>query len=201
MFSVYRNGPRIPHLLLKLMVKQTKVVNDKIQAFCQASGQKVSVEKSVAFCSPYVPSHVKNDIQCITGIRFTEDLGWYLGVSLITGRSTKRQYKYIIEKVQNRISNWKSKNISLAGQCTFIQFILSGVLAYAMQTAWLPQATCDTLNKLSRNFLWGTNSNTHKLHLVKWSTVTKTKKTGGLGIREARHVNSALVAGVDKVWS
>ena len=48
-----------------------------------------------------------------------------------------------------------------------------------------------------------------KLHLVKWSTVTKLKKTGGLGIREARHANITLlakvggqmVAGIDKVWT
>lgn len=50
--------------------------------------------------------------------------------------------------------------------------------------------------KLSRNFLWGTTSDKHKLHLVKWSTVTKPKKTVGLGIREARHVNIALLAKV-----
>ena len=112
-FLVCRNGPCILNLFfandlllfMKANVKQANVVKNTIQAFCQVSSLNVSGDKSVAFCSPYVPFHVKNDIQCTTRICFTEDLGRYLGVLLMTGRSTKCQFEYIIEKVQKRLSS------------------------------------------------------------------------------------------------
>ena len=77
-----------------------------------------------------------------------------------------------------------------------------------MQTSWLPQSTCDALNRINQNFLWGITSEKRKLHLLSWKQVTKKKDQGGLGIREARKANIAmlgkmggqLVAGIDKMW-
>lgn len=62
---------------------------------------------------------------------------------------------------------------------------------------------------LNRNFLWGTSTDKKKLHLVRWQKVIKSKKQCGLGIREARSANIALLAkirghlvhGVDKLWA
>lgn len=107
-----------------------------------------------------------------------------------------------------RLTNWKAKNLSLAGRCTLIQSVLAGVPSYVMQTAWLPQSTCDALNQL-KNFLWGSIADRRRLHLVKWSTVSKPKSQGGLGLHDARTANIALLAkvggqlvnGNDKVWA
>ena len=168
-----------------------------------------SIDKSIAFVSPNVNQSCRVSILQVTGIRFTDEIGKYLGVPIMTERCSKRHFEFIIEKVQSRLSNWKSKNLSLAGRCTLIHSVLAGVPSYAMQTTWLPQGTCDALNRLSRNFLWGTNSDRKKLHLVNWKHVTKPKDQGGLGIRDARKSNIALLAKLGgqlvhesgKVWS
>lgn len=57
--------------------------------------------------------------------------------------------------------------------------------------------------------MWGTTTTQSRLHFVKWSHVTKRKKTGGLNIREARITNVALFAkvrgrmalGVNALWA
>lgn len=111
--------------------------------------------------------------------------------------------------VQQWLGHWKSKNLSIAGRRTLVQSVLSDVPSYVMQTSWLPQSTCDELNRLSRNFLWGSSADKRKLHLVNWRTVTKPKKLSGLGIKETRRANIALLAkiggqlviGVDKMWA
>ncbi|CAN1177887.1 hypothetical protein LINPERHAP2_LOCUS33368 [Linum perenne] len=67
-----------------------------------------------------------------------------------------------------------------------------------MQTAWLPSDICKSLDRVNRNFLWGSHDSTRKLSLVRWDKVTKTKDIGGLGIRETRKNNIALLGKM--VW-
>uniref|UniRef100_A0A151UIN4 Ribonuclease H protein At1g65750 family n=1 Tax=Cajanus cajan TaxID=3821 RepID=A0A151UIN4_CAJCA len=50
-----------------------------------------------------------------------------------------------------------------------------------MQTQWLPSGACDQLDALSRRFLWR-GEGARKLHLVKWETLTRPRKEGGLGV-------------------
>lgn len=59
-----------------------------------------------------------------------------------------------------------------------------------------PISTCDKLDKLNRDFLWGHDEKSSKIHLVDWDTICLSKSEGGLGIRKARHMNQALLAKV-----
>ena len=113
---------------------------------------------------------------------------------LLNDRITKQKFNYVVEKVQARLTGWKAKTLSLAGRCTLINLVLAGIPSYVMQTVWLPQATCDALNKLNRNFLWGSTVDKRKVHQVRWEQVTKNKKHGGLGIRDTRKANMAHLA-------
>ena len=63
-----------------------------------------------------------------------------------------------------------------------------------MQTAKLPVALCDEIDKVCRKFVWGHEGDNHKIHLVNWATVKKPKDCGGLGIRPLRLVNKAALA-------
>ncbi|KAK4489463.1 hypothetical protein RD792_005272 [Penstemon davidsonii] len=47
---------------------------------------------------------------------------------------------------------------------------------------------------MNQNFLWSSDASQRKLHLVGWHKVTKSKRNGGLGIRQARKTNMALLA-------
>lgn len=53
---------------------------------------------------------------------------------------------------------------------------------------------CDKLNKINRDFLWGSTSEKRKMHLVGCNKIVKPKEEGGLGIQEARAKNIALLA-------
>lgn len=62
----------------------------------------------------------------------------YLGVPTINGRSSKREYQYLVDKVNGKLAGWKSKTLSLAGRATLIQSALSTIPLYTMQTTKLP---------------------------------------------------------------
>lgn len=200
--DVCRGGPSIPHLLFaddlllfaRANTKQEQLITTIIDDFCKYSSQSISIHKSVAFTGPGFTVEMKKKITSIRGIKFMENLGKYLGIPLLNNRASKENFNYIVEKVQARLSGWKSKNLSLADRCTLINSVLAGIPLFAMQTAWLPQAICDALNKLNGNFLRGSSSEKRRIHLVKWEEVTKQKKMGGLRIRESRMANVAQLA-------
>ena len=49
------------------------------------------------------------------------------------------------------------------------------------------------MDRVNRNFLWGTSKSTRKVHWVGWQKVTKPKK-GGLSLQAAKGRNTALLA-------
>jgi hypothetical protein len=48
--------------------------------------------------------------------------------------------------------------------------------------------------KIQHNFFWGGLSNRGRMCWVKWSDICKTKKDGGLGIKDHRLMNYSLLA-------
>lgn len=62
-----------------------------------------------------------------------------------------------------------------------------------MQSTVLPSGTCDEIDKLCRNFIWGGDENHRTVHLISWSNLCKPKDAGGLGLRSTRAANSAFL--------
>ena len=58
---------------------------------------------------------------------------------------------------------------------------------------FFPLIICPYMEKLQRDFLWSGISGDSKLQLVKWAKVCKPMQVGGLGIRQLRSFNSALL--------
>jgi hypothetical protein len=100
----------------------------------------------------------------------------------------------VIDKVQKRLAAWKSNTLSMAGRLTLLQSVTAAIPIYTMQSAQLPVATCERLDKLNRDFLWGHTENKSKVHLVKWDTVCQPKCKGGLGLKKTAWMNQVLLA-------
>ncbi|GMQ11051.1 hypothetical protein CsSME_00053819 [Camellia sinensis var. sinensis] len=146
------------------------------------------------FFSANVPKREATSLSFHVGISITADLGKYLGTPLLHTRVSKSQFTTILEKMAHRLSGGKAKNMSLAGRTTLIKAVTSAMPNHLMQTMELPRKVCDHIDKLNRNFLWGSTDDRRKVHLVNWQQVCKTKKQGGLGIRQARVQNSAFLS-------
>lgn len=63
-----------------------------------------------------------------------------------------------------------------------------------MQCVALPSKILQGIDRLSRNFLWGSSESKKKLHLIGWNKITKPKEEGGLGIQAAKPKNTTLLA-------
>lgn len=196
------SGPHSSHLFFaddlilfsEASSTQATVMKGVMNLFCSLSGQSVSFEKSMVYCSPNVRSSLAKNISRICGSPLTADLGVYLGMPLIHSRVSASTYANLVDKVQSRLASWKSKTLNMAGRLTLIQSVASSIPVYAMQTAKLPISICDSLDKLNRNFLWGDYDQKRKVHLTNWDMVCRPKCFGGLGIKKSTDMNKAMLA-------
>ncbi|XP_024190144.1 uncharacterized protein LOC112194121 [Rosa chinensis] len=199
-----QSGPLVSHLFFaddlilfaEASTNQARVLKKCMDLFCSISGQSVNFEKSKIYCSPNVRTNLARAISGICGSPLTKDLGKYLGVPLLHSRVTKLTYSEMIDKVHGRLCGWKSKTLSMAGRLTLINSVTASIPIYTMQTAKIPLSTCDALDKLNRDFLWGDSDDKRKIHLVNWDNVCKPKNRGGLGIKRTTDMNKAMLAKV-----
>lgn len=49
----------------------------------------------------------------------------------------------------------------------------------------LPKEVTKKIDRIQWNFIWGTNDNSKKLHLVGWDTLVKSKDLGGLALQKS----------------
>lgn len=73
-----------------------------------------------------------------------------------------------------------------AGRLILTQFVTTMIPNYSMQCLALPAKVLSSIDRLSRNFLWGSSESRKKLHLVSWKKIAKPKMDGGLGIQAAK---------------
>ncbi|CAN1822383.1 Putative ribonuclease H protein At1g65750 [Linum perenne] len=123
----------------------------------------------------------------------TQNLGKYLGVPILHDRVNVHTYQDVLDKIDNRLSGWKAKSLSLAGRVTLAKSVLAAIPAYAMQTSVLPQKTCEAIDRRIRNFVWGTTEEARKISLVAWDKICLPKENGGLGLRMAGLLNRAYL--------
>lgn len=128
------------------------------------------------------------------GIDRTLDLGKYLGIPIFHSRPNRQVFRPIEDKVRSKLAGWKTKFLSKAGRLVLIKVVHTALPLYTMQCCALPKATTEALDKLSRDFLWGSSPNHRKLHLVGWNDISRPKHIGGLGIRSATDCNITALA-------
>uniref|UniRef100_A0A2N9HM73 RNase H type-1 domain-containing protein n=1 Tax=Fagus sylvatica TaxID=28930 RepID=A0A2N9HM73_FAGSY len=120
--------------------------------------------------SPNVQPDVVSRLCRILGVSSTQDIGRYLGFPLRSNGRNTTDFNFIVEKVQAKLTSWKSKLLSPAGRVVLIQSVTSSLPAYYMQNTALPSSICNDLDRLNRNFLWGSTSESKKMHLVGFVT-------------------------------
>ncbi|MCH81431.1 RNA-directed DNA polymerase (Reverse transcriptase), partial [Trifolium medium] len=169
-----------------------------LKQFADYSGLKVNVTKSKVFFSLTTKRGKISSIVASTGINRNHSLEKYLGFPMMHGRLQRRDYEFLEEKVSKKLASWQHNLLNKAGRMTLVKSVLNSIPNYYMQIAWLPQSTCDSIDRMARNFLWK-GSSTTGIHLVGWDKITKPKKLGGLGIRKARDANTSLLGKL--IWS
>ena len=157
-------------------------IRDVLDAFCAKSRQSISASKSRVFFSPDVDVDTRESLCDILGFHSTPTLGKYLGFPIKHRGTNNEDLSFVLDRVKNKLAGWKANLLSLAGRAVLIQASTSTIPAYVMQCTALPKKLLDNIDRVNRNFLWGSTEDARKTHWVGWHKVTKSKGEGGLGI-------------------
>ena len=74
--------------------------------YCEASGQKVNLGKSSLFFSKLCKQRICDNIKSITQVENESLNEKYLGLPTEVGRKTDGTFKYLKDKVWNKIQGW-----------------------------------------------------------------------------------------------
>ena len=163
-------GVHVSHLLL---------ANDTI-LFCDASreqmlsirlvltcfqafiGLKVNVEKS-----EIVPIGQVQNIQSLANI-LQGKVGSlpmiYSGVPLGTLYKIASIWNPILERMEKKLSEWKRLYLSKGGRLTLLKSTFSSLLTYYLSLFTIPKAVATRLERIQRNFLWGSIVSASNFH-------------------------------------
>ena len=84
--------------------------------------------------------------------------------------------------------------LSRAGKEVLIKAVAQSIPTYTMEVFFLPAKLCDELDALCARFWWGQTGDERKIHWKSWSFLTQPKKVGGMGFRDLRSFNLAMLA-------
>lgn len=137
--TVTRNLPNITHQQYaddtifpgKSSVHEALGFKNILQAYMDASGQKVNNEKSEIYFLNTNPK-VENQICGIMGFKKGLFPCKYLGISLEKGSRHSGVWMDMLEKVDNWIGSWKDKWLTKAGKITKIRSVLSAIPIFPM---------------------------------------------------------------------
>ncbi|XP_041004066.1 uncharacterized protein LOC121249421 [Juglans microcarpa x Juglans regia] len=160
----------------------------------RASGQVLNKEKSSIFFSKNTKPVTQQKVLQLVGLKSSGAFEKYLGLPTFVGRAKVSAFHSLVDRTWSRVANWKTKHLSVAGKETLLKEVLQAIPIYAMGMFLLPVSIIRKLNQLLRKFWWGFNEDTSKIKWVCWDKISTNKESGGLGFRDFKKFNLALLS-------
>lgn len=166
-----------------------------LEKYCKWSGQMVNYSKSGVFFSKHTLPNTQRAIKSILQVKKLKKDVVYLGTPMFLLRAPSKSFSYLHEKLEAKLSGWRSKCLSWAGRETLINSVVQTIPNYTMSTFNVPTLVCDKLDSLARKFWWKPKERDGKFLAWKsWEKLCLPKGAGGLGFKKSKDINNALLA-------
>ncbi|GKV11938.1 hypothetical protein SLEP1_g23150 [Rubroshorea leprosula] len=117
----------------------------------------------------------------------------YLGIPIGGNHRRLKMWQPLLDSVTKKLLSWKGWYLSQGGRITLINSVLSSLPVFLMSVYLIPKGTLNSIDKIRRNFLWGGKGVERKINWVKWDMICKDKEYEGLGVKDLKKFNLALV--------
>ncbi|XP_020224194.1 uncharacterized protein LOC109806232 [Cajanus cajan] len=117
----------------------------------------------------------------------------HLGLPLGANPRKLSTWKPILDGLRKRLSSWKHRHLSIGRRVTLINSVLNVMPIHFLSFYKAPNSVIKENVAIQRDFLWRGVKDGSKIPWVKWEMVCKSKVEGGLGIKDVRLFNWALL--------
>ena len=118
----------------------------------------------------------------------------YLGLEVGGNPGKKAFWEPVLTNLKSRLSAWKGRFLSLAGRSCVIKFVLTVVPLFYLSVFKASESVYKSIICTQRRFLWGWGKENKPISWVSRGDVCKQKEEGGLGIKDIRKLNCAMLA-------
>ncbi|GJN32546.1 hypothetical protein PR202_gb21060 [Eleusine coracana subsp. coracana] len=153
----------------------------------------VNREKSAIFFSKNCSDEAKEEVKSVLDIQKEALAEKYLGLPTNVGRSTDGVFEYLPTRLKDLMGGWSGGEASCAGREVLLKSVAQAVPTYPMSCFLLPVTTCKKMRTSISNFWWGSSADNRHIHWQKWEHLTRPKVDGGMGFRDLRRFNLAML--------
>ncbi|PNX84009.1 ribonuclease H [Trifolium pratense] len=118
----------------------------------------------------------------------------YLGLPVGGNPRRASTWNPVLEVLQRRLASWKNKYVSHGGRVVLLNSVLAAIPIFYLSLFKMPVGVWKKIIRLQRRFLWGGAAGASKIPWVNWQDVCRSKKEGGLGVKDLRIMNISLLA-------
>lgn len=183
-------------LFFKNNTKSIRCIKSVLLLFQIISGLKINFGKSFIY-SACNDIHNLKECAAFLGCKVGKIPFPYLGAWIGKSPSQDDFWTPLVNKIRGKLAKWKCKALNEAGRLVLVRACLDGIPNYWLNLHKIPKGVSKRIDVIRRRFLWGEyydpNSPCHRLHLIKWSSLTKPKSQGGLGLRDLGSHNLAFL--------
>jgi hypothetical protein len=163
-----------------------------LQTFSQSTGLKVNHAKSCL-----MPINISDEKAAIMAVVFGCQVRsypfTYLGLPMGTTKPKVEDFSPLVSKVERRISTTVSW-LSMAGRATMVDSAVFTIPIYTLCSVKMHITNINSIGRARKHGLWrGTDVAGKGKPLVAWGKVTTPKDKGGLGLKNLRIMNEALL--------
>jgi hypothetical protein len=181
-------------ILLKVTEESAHHLQNTLKLYEESSGQTINVDKSSIVFTKNTKVSDKKKMMDTLKITSEGRNSKYLGLPAFVGKSKKRTFNYIKEKIWSRLQGWKEKLLSKAGKEILIKACAQAIPIYAMTCFDITKSLCEEINSVISRFWWAQQDKDNKIHWLGWEKLTRTKREGGLGYKDLYAFNLAMLA-------
>jgi len=153
----------------------------------------VNRDKSAVFFSQNCSDEMKVEVRETLNIDQEALAEKYLGLPTAVGRSTTEAFEYISTRIRKAIGTWSGREASWAGREVLLKSVAQAIPTYSMSCFLLSKTTYKKMRSPIANYWWGSSVDSKRMHWLKWDRLTYPKPLGGMGFRDMRNFNLAML--------
>ncbi|KAH0646400.1 hypothetical protein KY289_025082 [Solanum tuberosum] len=153
-------------------------VMEALTHFSEVTGLVANVEKSNLFV-PGIDDGTQGQLLEITGFTLGQLPIRYLGLPLSSKKWTRVDCQQLMMKITNQTNTRYSKLLSYDARIQVVTAVLFSIHSFWWSVFILPKSILMEVDKICKNYIWGSNEEKRKVLLVAWRKFVVQKSSEG----------------------
>ncbi|CAL9001924.1 unnamed protein product [Prunus brigantina] len=201
-FRFHPQGGSISHLFFdddsvifsKADEREARCLKNILVDYEKGSRQCINFDKSSLLFGKKCPARVRKQVGEILQVQQKDGFGRYLGLTADFGASKQWVFEEVRNKINAKLMGWSEQYLSQAGKEVLIKAVAMAMPNYAMSCFQLPINLCKEIEREIIWYWWKGHKEHKGIHWVGWHHLSMMKEAGGMGFRDLRCFNLAMLA-------